>query len=1052
MKNIHSNQSDLLTELQATDPSLTVEWDEVRGVAAFIRGTLSVPTDTTQENVIQSFLVKFGGLFGPLDLNKRLISLRSSTDDLGWTHQEFQQMYCPKEGPNDLFEVYGSKLVAHFTAEGVLNEVQSSCWREIDFKLQESMTIEELRETLTKRVVNAPGYHQLEQQMQKNQEKNFPIMKNPRLIVYPWHGGFRLAWTTYAYGLFDVKNESHRPTGAKKLDLGHIFIDAYNGEQILFSPMSQHLETPTNGTGLGVTPLGGPFVSRNLNIVKVDAPSTYRLRDTSHARDIITYNGDTGEGPDVIGDPISISYKIRISNGTLPLSEDNDKDWKKISIGTSELERRRSQQPEVDLHHFAREAYEWYNALAGGSRAGWDDGQYKDQQKINSIAHAPADGKDISAMFSYSVVNEKWIAYIQFGDGDGTTYSYMSGCKLIVGHEYQHGITHFSSKDFEGDPGIIYYGWYGAMQEGLSDVFGALFAEHWLSATEISPRGQVYRNFVYPHDSGPPPSHAAYSPNQYDHFRDRHFLYDLRTGERDIDGNAHRLGTILAHCAFLVAQGGVHQRSSRSPKLIPVCSLGKETVGDKKMYKEARIWYKALTRFCSSIGATGGVDENDENVFRRVRDACESAVLEIYGKGDSLEHRTIVLAYYAVGLHPPTKHYGADVTFLRWGYDWRFSSPYIGLSTISPIWSSLDLFINNGSGRSEWNAIINISRPRGDATQFENGVYCRVRNIGDQDAFNIQVKYYYAKLGTAITKWEEMTDKDDNPVMLNIDTLKAGQSNFSDSDKDQNNPPSSTGKKWRINPLAPGETDSVHHFCMKAVVTCSNDVNKFNNEVQSNIAYVPYRSLTGGSKTAFLVGNPTEETIPLELHVDSILPAGWKAYTMESTSQINLEPSEERTFHLVIETPPEADRQLEPPFDGSLKGEMWGSFSGNFSATLTETTWDGLYLQGRFACNLEYIGIITGGFDGSLDVYTGQIEGLVSGTLQETDGKVNANERVSIGVKANLRPVRRVNVSQYVNGEAIGGITIQVQVPPPIPMAVDSSKNDWLPPTDTFVA
>jgi hypothetical protein len=113
--------------------------------------------------------------------------------------------------------------------------------------------------------------------------------------------------------MFDVKNESHRPTGAKKLDLGHIFIDAYNGEQILFSPMSQHLETPTKGTGLGVTPLGGSFVSRNLNVVRVDTPSTYRLRDTFHARDIITYNGDTGEGPDVIRDPTTIPYKIRIS-------------------------------------------------------------------------------------------------------------------------------------------------------------------------------------------------------------------------------------------------------------------------------------------------------------------------------------------------------------------------------------------------------------------------------------------------------------------------------------------------------------------------------------------------------------------------------------------------------------------------------------------------------------------------------------------------------------------------------------------------------------------
>ena len=377
---------------------------------------------------------------------------------------------------------------------------------------------------------------------------------------------------------------------------------------------------------------------------------------------------------------------------------------------------------------------------------------------------------------------------------------------MIVGHEYQHGITDYSF-DNGGDPGLLNFGWYGALHEGLSDVFGAMFAEQWLSATEISPVGQVFRNFVYPRDSGPPPVYAAFTPDHYDHFGDRSSIYDLSTGDPEfIFRYRYRLGTILTHCAYLLGEGGVHQRSSRSPVIIPVYGMGKETVVGKTMYKETRIWYKALLEFARTIGTPTGSERNDEKAFQVIRDACEKSVLEIVkGEVNTREYKTLVLAFYAVGLHPVALHYGADVTFLRWGYDWRLSLPYIGLSTISPIWSSLDLFINNGYGISEWNAIINLSKIRGDATQFENNVFCRVRNIGDQDAFDVEVKFYFAKLGTAVTKWEEMTDKDDNPVILYVGTLMAGQSSISDLDKDHNNPPSSAGKKWRINPLSPEE-------------------------------------------------------------------------------------------------------------------------------------------------------------------------------------------------------------------------------------------------------
>src|SRR5262249_1757439 len=151
------------------------------------------------------------------------------------------------------------------------------------------------------------------------------------------------------------------------------------------------------------------------------------------------------------------------------------------------------------------------------------------------------------------------------------------------------------------------------------------------------------------------------------------------------------------------------------------------------VYKAARIWYRAIAHYLSNIGATTGLPANDESVFRTIRNSCVSAAIDLYGAG-SIEHKTTILAWYAVGLQPAATNYGPDTTFLTWGADWWMSRPYVGIS--GPDWSSNDLFINNG-GISEWNAQINVM-DGGMPTQFENNVYFRARNVGDQQANNVQ--------------------------------------------------------------------------------------------------------------------------------------------------------------------------------------------------------------------------------------------------------------------------------------------------------------------------
>jgi len=63
-----------------------------------------------------------------------------------------------------------------------------------------------------------------------------------------------------------------------------------------------------------------------------------------------------------------------------------------------------------------------------------------------------------------------------FGDGDGEVFVGFTGSLSVIAHELTHGVT-----EFEG--GLVYQGQSGALNESLSDVFGALTEQHLLGQT-----------------------------------------------------------------------------------------------------------------------------------------------------------------------------------------------------------------------------------------------------------------------------------------------------------------------------------------------------------------------------------------------------------------------------------------------------------------------------------------------------------------------------------------------------------------------------------------
>jgi hypothetical protein len=946
-------------------------------------------------------------------------------------------------------------MAAHFDAEGVLIEAQSSFWREIEIEVGTYITQEELRDLMLNRIRDIQGFRELSRRLQK-QQKDFPLTGPPRLVVYPWKGKFPVVWTSYGYSDYEGQ-EQPQQEGLRNITFGQIFVNAVTGERILFAPTLKSAEIEDTGSGLAVTPLGGPYTNRTLHIVHVEY-ATYRLKDTTKARDIITYDVECN-----MIHAFDFFIWLGIISGTLPVSENQgmDKNWNRLPYNTSAAQRILGQQPEVDAHFFVRQQYEWYDAVAGG-RKGWDDdypSAVVPPQTIHVVAHCHppmgwGDCSTFNAFCSRVLVNvpdlpSQWICWLSFPDGNRTTYDYPAlatetydypaGSHFIVAHEYQHAITDFSFMDGDGNPGLTYDGWLGAVNEGLSDVFGALSSEQYLPCKELSYGvfPSVARNIVYPRDTN------AYWGAKLDHFDDRNTTTSF-----------YSRGTILAHCAYLMGKGGVHQRSARTPKLIPVYSLGRETKGGKNFPRAARIWYRALTHYFSTHGALTGIPDNDEWTFRRLRNGCVSAAEDIYGSG-SAEHRNTILAFYAVGLRPgmgiaPPEYnaipipepYGADVTFLRWGIDWDLSRKYVGLS--SPDYCSLDLFINN-DGISEWNALVNVIHPTtNEPTQYENNLYCRVRNVGDVTANNVEVEFWYDKLstvpGSGFDPWETARDKNGDPLKLIVGTLAAGNSNFPDSA--QNTPPPSARVKWCIPPLAPGE--SVNHFCLRARVTCSNDVNIHNNEVLTNIAYLPLQLIyEAPSGASFGIGNPFEEEIAVELEIQAELPEGWEAIIEEDLEDAILKPGEERIVSIEVKMPPSADVRLEPPLDGDLSGQMYGDLAGPFTGSLTEVIMEGQAIRGRFAGMLRHVGAVSGIFNGNIDLDTAEVKGSVVGGHPCSKD----NRKVCLGIDACLRPWRRIEVSQWHEHELIGGVSFQIQVP----RQKGPCKLE-LPPTDTEVA
>lgn len=199
-----------------------------------------------------------------------------------------------------------------------------------------------------------------------------------------------------------------------------------------------------------------------------------------------------------------------------------------------------------------------------------------------------------------------------FGDGDGQVFNRFTASLSVIGHELAHGVTQFSA-------GLAYRNQAGALNESLSDVFGALVEQYvkQQSAAEASwligeglftdqVQGQALRSMKAPG--------TAY--------------------DDDVLGKDPQPDSMDGYVHTSADNGGVHLNSGIPNRAFYLVS---SVLGGNAWETPGRIWYDTLTGGTLAAAVT----------FSAFAKATEASARELYG-ADSAEHDAVRQAWETV--------------------------------------------------------------------------------------------------------------------------------------------------------------------------------------------------------------------------------------------------------------------------------------------------------------------------------------------------------------------------------------------------------------------
>ncbi len=199
-----------------------------------------------------------------------------------------------------------------------------------------------------------------------------------------------------------------------------------------------------------------------------------------------------------------------------------------------------------------------------------------------------------------------------YGEGDGTTFTDLTGSFDVIAHELTHGVTQYTAN-------LVYQNESGALNEAMSDIMGVA-AKAYRNGQSI-PSWKVGAEVYTPGTSGDALRYMD-NPTQdgqsYDYYPERY------TGTQDY-GGVH-LNSGIGNLAFVLAvQGGKHPRN-KTTNTVPAIGLA----------KAEKIFYRALTTYFTS-----------STNFANARVGTAQAAQDLYG---ATEKAAIEQAWCAVGV------------------------------------------------------------------------------------------------------------------------------------------------------------------------------------------------------------------------------------------------------------------------------------------------------------------------------------------------------------------------------------------------------------------
>jgi vibriolysin len=290
-----------------------------------------------------------------------------------------------------------------------------------------------------------------------------------------------------------------------------------------------------------------------------------------------------------------------------------------------------------------------------------------------------------SVHYSTNYDNAFWNgSQMVYGDGDGTTFSPLARSLDVVAHELTHAVTSSTA-------GLVYQNESGALNEGMSDVFGA--------ATEAYSDGSITSSVWKIGDE-------IYTPGTGDALRYMHDptlggdydYYPTRYVGSSDSGGVHWNSGIQNLAFYLLVQGGTHPRGKTSTS---VTGIG--------MSAAERIFYRALDVYSTS-----------STNFRVMRNYTMQAASDLFGS-TSTQRTQVGNAWTAVGndwaqasasLSSGGNNYGANVVTMTTGY--------LTGQLFGPSGTDYDLYLQKWNG-SSWTQVASGATASANETVQYNG-------------------------------------------------------------------------------------------------------------------------------------------------------------------------------------------------------------------------------------------------------------------------------------------------------------------------------------------